>query len=107
MSKLMPECKTNPLVIATSRCGFNCKYCPRKGIAQQKIMHILTSVKPTPEAELLVFKALFFRCLNFIGCGKWLENSVRKFIYKETCVEGCNRKYNKYLCSAKVISFTA
>ncbi len=70
-------------------------------------MHNFTSVKLTPGAGLHVFKALYFKRLKLIKIRKWLKISVRKFIGKESRFVGRNRKYNKYLCSAKVISFTA
>jgi hypothetical protein len=36
-----------------------------------------------------------------------LNFTVRKFIHKESLFVGGIPKYNKYLCSAKVISFIA
>jgi hypothetical protein len=45
--------------------------------------------------------------LYLIWWSKSLNFSVRKFIHKESLFVGGIPKYNKYLCSAKVISFIA
>lgn len=52
-------------------------------------------------------KVLFFNDLWMFFCLNAREMFVRNFIYKETENLGNNQKYNKYLCSAKVISFIA
>lgn len=102
-----PVCSESPTAMPTSCLDRSSKYCPRNGAIAKKIMHNFTSVKPTPVAGLTVFNSLFFKCLKLIKIQKMRYLSVRKFIHKESRFWGDNLSYNKYLCSAKVISFTA